>query len=162
MTPASIPRPGERALVVGIGLSGLAVARFLAERGVRLRACDLRSPEKLAPHLQGLPTGTEVVVGGYEETVLEGCVAVYASPGVPWDAELLVAARNRGLVVSSEIDLFFQHCPAPIVGITGTNGKTTTTALAGDVLRQGRRPVMVGGNIGETVLDRLPELTPEH
>ncbi|MBO0686758.1 MAG: UDP-N-acetylmuramoyl-L-alanine--D-glutamate ligase, partial [Candidatus Dormibacteraeota bacterium] len=88
--------------------------------------------------------------------------AVYASPGVPWDAELLEAARSRGLVVSSEIDLFFQHCPAPIVGITGTNGKTTTTALVGDVLRQGRRPVMVGGNIGETVLDRLPQLTPEH
>ncbi len=60
------------------------------------------------------------------------------------------------------IDLFFKDCPAPIVGITGTNGKTTATALTGEVLRQGERPVIVGGNIGETVLDRLDEITAEH
>src|SRR5258707_12713498 len=60
------------------------------------------------------------------------------------------------------MDLFFRSCPAPIVGITGTNGKTTTTALTGAVLARGRRPILVGGNIGDTVLDRLPEVTPEH
>jgi UDP-N-acetylmuramoylalanine--D-glutamate ligase len=64
--------------------------------------------------------------------------------------------------VSSEIDLFFELCPAPVVGVTGTNGKTTTTALAGSVLARGPRPVLVGGNIGDTVLDRLREVTPEH
>jgi UDP-N-acetylmuramoylalanine--D-glutamate ligase len=148
--------------VVGVGLSSLAVARFLAERGVRLRACDLRPVERLEALLARLPPETETVLGGYDNRVLDGCSAVYASPAVPWDADLLQAARARGLVVSSEIDLFFQHCPASIVGITGTNGKTTTTALAGSVLAQGDRPVVVGGNIGETVLDRLAELTPEH
>jgi UDP-N-acetylmuramoylalanine--D-glutamate ligase len=65
-------------------------------------------------------------------------------------------------MVSSEMDLFFRLCPAPIVGITGTNGKTTTTALVGQVLDQTGRPVMVGGNIGETVLDRLAEVTEDH
>jgi UDP-N-acetylmuramoylalanine--D-glutamate ligase len=60
------------------------------------------------------------------------------------------------------MDLFFRYCPAPIAGITGTNGKTTTTALAGAVLARGTRPVLVGGNIGDTVLDRLHEITPEH
>jgi UDP-N-acetylmuramoylalanine--D-glutamate ligase len=81
---------------------------------------------------------------------------------VAWDSPLLDAARERGLEVSSEIDLFFKLCPAPIVGVTGTNGKTTTTALLGSVLSQGPRPVIVGGNIGDTVLDRLGEVTPEH
>jgi UDP-N-acetylmuramoylalanine--D-glutamate ligase len=162
VSPAAAPSAGERALVVGIGLSGLAVARFLARRGVRVRACDLRPPSKLASVLGHLPPDTETVVGGYDERVLEGCTAVYASPAVPWDDPLLEQARRRGLAASSEIDLFFQHCPAAIVGVTGTNGKTTTTALTGAVLRQGPRPVMVGGNIGETVLDRLDELTPDH
>src|SRR5439155_14114842 len=101
-------------------------------------------------------------LGGYDERVLDGCSAVYASPAVPWDSDLLQAARARGLLVSSEMDLFFQHCPAPIVGITGTNGKTTTTALVGRVLAGGDRPVVVGGNIGETILDRLAQITAEH
>jgi UDP-N-acetylmuramoylalanine--D-glutamate ligase len=159
---AAVPLPGERALVVGLGLSALAVARFLDARGVRVRACDRRSERQLGEALRGLPRGAETVLGGYDERVLEGCVAVYPSPGVPWRSELLEAARSRGIALSSEIDLFFKLCPAPIVGVTGTNGKTTTTALIGRVLAQGERPVMVGGNIGETVLDRLGELTAAH
>ncbi len=158
----SLPSAGRRALVVGLGLSGLAVARFLVDRGVRVRVCDLRPPERLEEFLSRLPEGCETVLGGYHLAVLDGCEAVYASPGVPWDAELLTEARGRGLAVSSEMDLFFELCPAPIVGITGTNGKTTTTALVGRVLERGDRPVIVGGNIGDTVLDRLPSLTPEH
>jgi UDP-N-acetylmuramoylalanine--D-glutamate ligase len=162
MIGASTPSAGERALVVGVGSSSLAVARFLAGRGVRLRACDLRPAGQLEALLSQMPPDTETVLGGYDARVLDGCSAVYASPAVPWDADLLQAARARGLPVSSEIDLFFSSCPAPIVGITGTNGKTTTTALVGNVLARGDRPVMVGGNIGETVLDRLSELTPDH
>jgi UDP-N-acetylmuramoylalanine--D-glutamate ligase len=148
--------------VVGVGSSSLAVARFLAGRGVLVRACDLRPAERLEAVLARFPAGTETLLGGYDQRALEGCAAVYASPGVPWDSDLLRTARERGLVVSSEIDLFFHLCPAPIVGITGTNGKTTTTALVGEVLARGDRPVMVGGNIGDTVLDRLPQVTPEH
>ena len=162
MTPAPTPSAGERALVVGVGSSSLAVARFLAGLGVLVRACDLRPAERLKTVLDRFPPGTETVLGGYDERVLDGCAAVYASPGVPWDADLLRVARERDLIVSSEIDLFFHLCPAPIVGITGTNGKTTTAALVGEVLARGDRPVMVGGNIGDTVLDRLQELTPEH
>ncbi len=157
-----IPPAGERALVVGLGRSGLALARFLTDRGVGVRVCDLRPADRLASTLEGLPPGVEAVLGGYDQRVLENCAAVYASPGVPWHSELLERARADSRLVSSEIDLFFQLCPAPIVGVTGTNGKTTTTALAGCVLAQGPRPVLVGGNIGDTVLDRLDELTPEH
>ncbi|HKF78211.1 MAG TPA: UDP-N-acetylmuramoyl-L-alanine--D-glutamate ligase [Candidatus Dormibacteraeota bacterium] len=159
---ADVPRAGERALVVGLGRSGVALSRFLAGRGVLVRACDVRPAGRLGGAPSRLPAGSEVVVGGYDEHVLDGCAAVYASPGVPWDADLLQAARAAGKPVSSEMDLFFRLCPAPIVGVTGTNGKTTTTALIGSVLGQGRRPVLVGGNIGDTVLDRLEEVTPEH
>ena len=81
---------------------------------------------------------------------------------MPWDSELLNQARARGIQVSSEIDLFLRLCQGTVVGITGTNGKTTTTALTGVVLEAGHRPVIVGGNIGDTVLDRLSEITPEH
>jgi UDP-N-acetylmuramoylalanine--D-glutamate ligase len=154
--------PGERALIVGLGRSGLALASYLAGRGVQVRACDLRSADRMGSALSRLPAGAEVVLGGYDDHVLEDCSTVYASPGVAWDCELLELAREASIPVSSEIDLFFQLCPAPIVAVTGTNGKTTTTALAGSVLALGPRPVVVGGNIGETVLDRLDELTPEH
>ena len=158
----AVPASAARALVVGMGKSGLALARFLAAHGVRVRMADLRFPEQLADALARLPPGTETILGGYDRGALNGCDAVYASPGVPWDAELLRAARASGLTVSSEIDLFLRLCPGAIVGVTGTNGKTTTTALLGSVLAQGPRPVMVGGNIGDTVLDRLEELTPQH
>jgi UDP-N-acetylmuramoylalanine--D-glutamate ligase len=149
-------------LVVGLGRSGVALARFLRARGDRVRVVDRQPASKLGDQLALLPEGVETILGGYDDGVLSGCEEVYASPGVPWDADLLRDARLKGIRIGSEIDLFFRHCPAPIVGITGTNGKTTTTALTGAILARGSRPVLVGGNIGETVLDHLDEVTPEH
>jgi UDP-N-acetylmuramoylalanine--D-glutamate ligase len=136
----------------------MALALFLARRGEKVLVSDTKQPA--AP--PDVPDCVKLAYGEQGPSLLDEAEAVYASPGVPWDAPLLEEARRRGLEVSSEIDLFFRLCPAPIVGITGTNGKTTTTALTGDVLRQGDRPVIVGGNIGETVLDRLDQVTPEH
>lgn len=106
--------------------------------------------------------GIEGRLGGHSEEDLDSMDLIVVSPGVPWDLPLLQAARGRGLTVTSEMDLFFQVCPCPIAGITGTNGKTTTTALVAELLRAGGLPVMRGGNIGEPVLDRLDELTPHH
>jgi len=151
-----------RSLVVGLGRSGVALASFLRSRGDEVVVCDSKPADRLTEQLAALPAGVETAFGGYDETLLRAVDEVYASPGVPWDAPLLKTARLKGIPVGSEIDLFFRHCPAPIVGITGTNGKTTTTALVGAVLARGPRPVLVGGNIGDTVLDRLSEVTPEH
>src|SRR5438874_9558293 len=109
-----------------------------------------------------MPPSVELRLGGYDASALEGVDVVYASPGVPWDSELLNEARAKGIRVSSEIDLFLKACKGTVVGITGTNGKTTTTALTGVVLSAGDRPVIVGGNIGDTVLDRVDEITREH
>jgi len=127
-----------------------------------MRVCDRKSESELTAFLEQLPPGVDTVLGGYDETVLDGMAAVYPSPGVYWDDPLLEEARRRGLEVSSELDLFFRLCPAPIVGVTGTNGKTTTTNLVGRVLERGERPVLVGGNLGDTVIDRLDQVTPGH
>jgi len=149
------------ALVVGAARSGIALATHLTRAGESVRVTDRRAAAELRNELAQMPPGIDLRLGDQPGS-LEGVDIVYASPGVPWDSQLLNDARARGIPVSSEIDLFLKLCPGTVVGITGTNGKTTTTALTGDVLAAGERPVIVGGNIGDTVLDRLHEITPEH
>jgi UDP-N-acetylmuramoylalanine--D-glutamate ligase len=150
------------ALVVGAARSGVALAQHLTSHGEMVRLTDRKDASALGDVVAQLPAGVELRLGGHDQHVLDGIDTVYASPGVPWDSELLNQARARGIPVSSEIDLFLRLCKGTVVGITGTNGKTTTTALAGDVLAAGERPVIVGGNIGDTVLDRVDEITPQH
>jgi UDP-N-acetylmuramoylalanine--D-glutamate ligase len=150
------------ALVVGAARSGVALALHLTAEGVKVRVADRKPATELQATLNQMPRGVELRLGGYDASVLDGVDVVYASPGVPWDSDLLDEARARSIPVSSEIDLFLRLCRGTVVGITGTNGKTTTTALTGAVLEAGRRPVIVGGNIGDTVLDRVREITPKH
>ena len=147
---------------MGAARSGVALARHLTAEGDSVRVADKKPASDLHAALAEMPDGVELRLGGYDSTVLDGVDVVYASPGVPWDSDLLDEARRRGIPVSSEIDLFLKLCEGTVVGITGTNGKTTTTALTGEVLAAGDRPVIVGGNIGDTVLDRVREITPEH
>jgi UDP-N-acetylmuramoylalanine--D-glutamate ligase len=149
------------ALVVGAARSGVALARHLTRAGDTVRLVDRKPAAELREALAQMPAGVDLRLGD-EAGALDGVDVVYASPGVPWDSQLLNDARARGIGVSSEIDLFLKLCPGTMVGITGTNGKTTTTALTGVVLAAGDRPVMVGGNIGDTVLDRLDEITARH
>jgi UDP-N-acetylmuramoylalanine--D-glutamate ligase len=148
-------------LVVGAARSGVALARHLTRAGETVRVVDRKPAAELREALAQMPAGVDLRLGD-EPGALDGVDVVYASPGVPWDSQLLNDARARGIAVSSEIDLFLKLCPGTMVGITGTNGKTTTTALTGVVLAAGDRPVVVGGNIGDTVLDRLDEITPRH
>jgi len=150
------------ALVVGAARSGVALALHLTARGEQVRVVDRKPEAELLSTIAQMPSSVELRLGGYDDAVLEGVDIVYASPGVPWDSELLNQARAEGIPVSSEIDLFLKLCKVTVVGITGTNGKTTTTALTGEVLSAGERPVIVGGNIGDTVLDRVEDITAEH
>lgn len=146
-----------RALVIGFGRSGRAAAAFVQSRGGSVWVVDRSDTPELRTAMQA--AGVEGRLGGYSEADLDGRDLVVVSPGVPWDLPLLEAARRRGSAVTSEIDLFFTFCPARIAGITGTNGKTTTTALTADVFAAGALRVIRGGNIGETVLDRLDQVT---
>ena len=148
--------------MVGAARSGVALAQHLTTHHERVRVADRKPAGDLAATLAQIPSSVELRLGGYDARVLDGVDVVYASPGVPWDSELLNEARARGIRVSSEIDLFLRLNRGTVVGITGTNGKTTTTALTGAVLAAGPRPVIVGGNIGDTVLDRVDEITPDH
>ncbi len=117
------------ALVVGAARSGVALAGYLVQSGERVRVVDKKSEPELRSELALLPASVDLKLGGYDDSVLSGVDVVYASPGVPWDSRLLNDARRLGIKVSSEIDLFLRLCPGTVVGITGTNGKTTTTAL---------------------------------
>ena len=147
------------ALVIGYGRSGRAAASFIASHGGNVRVVDRADTPELRTELER--AGLNARLGGYGPEDLNGTDLVVVSPGVAWDAPLVETARRRGIEVTSEIDLFFRNCASKIAGITGTNGKTTTTALTTEVLRAGGLDVMRGGNIGEPVLDRVDQLGPD-
>ncbi|MBZ5588063.1 MAG: UDP-N-acetylmuramoyl-L-alanine--D-glutamate ligase [Acidobacteriia bacterium] len=138
-----------RALVVGLGTSGLAAAALLVRQGCHVTANDHRSAAELADNLAKLPAGVATALGGHPVELLEGTDLVVASPGVPWDLELLAEARRRGIETIAEVELAVRSMPAvPIVGVTGSNGKSTVTSLLGEVARAARWRAGVGGNIG--------------
>ena len=144
-----------RVVVVGLGLSGAACARVLDAEGHSVEVIDAKDGEAQRTLAASLPASVTVRLGGYEDSAVDGAAMVCPSPGVRWDAPILQRARAAGIPVRSEIALAFERCPAPIAGVTGTNGKTTTTALLGALLAADGGRVLVGGNIGETILDRL-------
>ncbi len=148
-------------LVVGAARSGVALAQHLTRYGGRVIVVDRKPESELHESIAQMPEhGVEFQLGGYDESVLDGISIVFASPGVPWDSEFLNAARARGIPISSEMEQFLELSAGIHVGITGTNGKTTTTALVGEVLKAGGLDVVVGGNIGDTVLDRVHDIGP--
>src|ERR1700686_3469831 len=139
----------KRVLVVGLGKSGVASALFLKAHGARVTVSDTKSGDELRNEIPSLlDHGITVETGGHGERTFRGQDLIVVSPGVPVDAPLLVQARAMGEAVIGEIELAAQFLPGPIVGITGSNGKTTTTTLTGEILAAGGLPTLVGGNIG--------------
>ncbi|MHB8717438.1 MAG: UDP-N-acetylmuramoyl-L-alanine--D-glutamate ligase [Candidatus Dormibacteria bacterium] len=149
------------AVVIGLARSGVACATVLAREGHEVLVVDASDTPQLQATAAALPATVRVQLGGYDETVLARATLVCPSPGVRWDAPILEAARSRGIPVRSEIDLVLERCRGHVVGITGTNGKTTTTALAAAVVGRDGRRVHLGGNIGTTMLDRLDDVGDE-
>jgi UDP-N-acetylmuramoylalanine--D-glutamate ligase len=142
----------RRALVVGLARSGVAAADALVRHGVDVVATD-RSADVDPGRLGDL--GVELRLGTEEEALLEGVDLVVKSPGVPAESPLVTAARMRGVPVWSEVELGYRLLPsgARLIGVTGTNGKTTTTELLGAILRADDRPVEVAGNVGRALTD---------
>ena len=145
-------------VVIGAGRSGLACARTFAAEGHRVVLVDRSDTLVIRERTALLPATVEVRLGGYPHDVAAEALMVCPSPGVPWNAPELQIARDHGVPVRSEMDLVFERCRARICGITGTNGKTTTTALVAAILERAGERVHLGGNIGITMLDRLGEV----
>src|SRR5579862_581378 len=140
---------GKRALVVGLGKSGVASALFMKARGARVTVSDTKSGDELRNEIPVLlDHGITVETGGHGDRTFRGQDLIVVSPGVPVDAAPLVQARSQGESVIGEIELAAQFLPGPIVAITGSNGKTTTTTLAGEIMAAGGFSALVGGNIG--------------
>ncbi len=139
----------KRVLVVGLGKSGVASALFLKAHGARVTVSDTKSGDELRNEIPVLlDHGITVETGGHGERTFRGQDLIVVSPGVPVDAPPLVQARALGETVIGEIELAAQFLPGPIIAITGSNGKTTTTTLTGEILTSGGLPTLVGGNIG--------------
>jgi UDP-N-acetylmuramoylalanine--D-glutamate ligase len=139
----------KRVLVVGLGKSGVASALFLKAHGARVTVSDTKSGDELRNEIPTLlDHGITVETGGHGERTFRGQDLIVVSTGVPVDAPLLAQARALGEPVIGEIELAARFLPGPIVAITGSNGKTTTTSLTGGILTAGGLPTLVGGNIG--------------
>ena len=141
---------GKNVVVAGLAASGLAVAEFLTARGARVTAVDV----KPLAELQGVAEALErlgVPFALQSAEAFAGADAIVISPGVPADIEELEQARARGIAVLGEVELAGWFLKGNTIGITGANGKTTTTALVGHILEQAGVPVQVGGNIGKPV-----------
>jgi len=145
----------RNAVIVGMGRTGLSVARHLQRCGYGIAITDTR---EAPPELDGIRAlGSAVITrtGGFDVRLLENADIVVTSPGVPLDDPFFVQARARGLDIVGDIELFARAADAPVVGITGTNGKSTVTTLLGRMAERASVRVRVGGNLGQPALDLL-------
>ena len=153
---------GKRVLVVGLGKSGVASALFMKAHGARVTVSDTKSGDELRNEIPVLlDHGITVETGGHGDRTFRGQDLIVVSPGVPVDAPPLVQARSLGEMVIGEIELAAQFLPGPIVAITGSNGKTTTTTLMGEIMTAAGVPTLVGGNIGTPAISLAERAKPE-
>jgi UDP-N-acetylmuramoylalanine--D-glutamate ligase len=139
---------GKRVLVVGLGRSGTAVAILCVARGAHVTVTDRRGADVLAPALAELPRNIKIEIGGHQAETFLTAELIILSPGVPEIPEL-AAARAAGVAVTGEMEVASSFIGATMIAISGTNGKSTTTTLAGAVMRASGRPTFVGGNLGD-------------
>ncbi|HEX4673828.1 MAG TPA: UDP-N-acetylmuramoyl-L-alanine--D-glutamate ligase [Steroidobacteraceae bacterium] len=143
------------AVIVGLGRTGLSCARYLRARGWRLAVTDTRQKPPELAGLAALDPTIPLSVGGLDTRLLDGADCVVASPGVSLEEPFFVTARGLGIEIVGDIELFARAADAPVVGITGTNGKSTVTTLVGRMAERAGLRVRVGGNLGEPALDLL-------
>ncbi len=146
-----------RTLIVGLGLTGLSCARYLQARDVPVVIIDSRRHPPGLAMLREQMFGVSVVTGGFDPRVFASAERLIVSPGVSIQEPQIRAARERGIEVIGDIELFAREAKAPVAAITGSNGKSTVTALLGEMARRAGGEVAVGGNIGLPALDLLSD-----
>ncbi len=156
-----MPYENQRVTIVGLGREGTALARFLVRDGAKVCVSDIKGQEALRDRIEELANlPINYLLGGHPEELLEADV-IFVSPGVPQDIPILAEARRRGIPLSSETRLFLGLCRAPIIGITGSSGKTTTTSLVGEIMQADGHRTFVGGNIGSPLITFVEEIKPQ-
>ena len=151
----------KRVLVVGLGLSGLSSARWLARRGFAVTVVDSRAQPPGLGALQAELPGVSVHTGSFDAALFRDPGLLVVSPGVSLQEPVIAAARARGIEAVGDVELFARECRAPVVAITGSNGKSTVTSLVGAMCKEAGMDTAVGGNIGVPVLDLLRSPEPE-
>lgn len=144
-----------RTLVVGLGVTGLSCARFLARQGVPVAVNDSRDQPPGLDALEQCCPDLAIFTGRFDEQAFEAAERIVLSPGVSLKEPIIQQAIARGVEIIGDIDLFLQHAEAPIIAITGSNGKSTVTTLVGDMAQAAGVRVAVGGNLGTPVLELL-------
>ena len=155
------PGKNKKILVMGLGLfgGGVGLVKFLVRSGARVTVTDIRKESELQESLsvlKDLPITYKL--GAHQESDFSSADLIFVNPAIPKDSPYLRLAQKHGVPLDTEMNLFFRLCPGPIIGITGTNGKTTTTALVGAILKKSGRRIWVGGNIGgESLLNKIDD-----
>jgi UDP-N-acetylmuramoylalanine--D-glutamate ligase len=148
-------------VVVGLGKSGASCLRFLSKRGLPVRATDTRRAPPGLAELGDLKHSLDLRLGGLDLSLLDGASQLLISPGLSLEEPIARAARDRGIEVLGDVELFARNVHAPVIGITGTNGKSTVTSLLASMAAAAGRRVLAGGNLGTAALDLLEQTTPD-
>jgi UDP-N-acetylmuramoylalanine--D-glutamate ligase len=148
-------------VVVGLGKTGASCLRYLSKRGIPVRATDSRRAPPGLAELGPLADSLDLRLGGFDLSLLDGASQILISPGVSLEEPIARAARARGIPVLGDVELFARHVHAPVIGITGTNGKSTVTTLVARMAAAAGRRVLAGGNLGVAALDLLEQPTPD-
>ncbi|MEL6307077.1 MAG: UDP-N-acetylmuramoyl-L-alanine--D-glutamate ligase [Chloroflexota bacterium] len=151
------PLSNIRVLIIGFGRQGKALARWLPKVGAHVVVNDSRTEEELNLNPRDYP-GVRFILGEHPDNVINGIGLICVSGGVPLDLPILQLAQQRNIAITNDAQLFMERCPAPIIGITGSAGKTTTTTLVGEIVRRAGYKTWVGGNIGDVLLDVLEDI----
>src|SRR5215467_13008943 len=159
---APIELRNKRVLVIGLARTGVATALFCAARGAHVTATDTRTGKELGDAVAALrKAGVSLELGGHRQELILDADLIIPSPGVPADAPLLQFARAKGVTIWSEIELAYRFLKGRLIGITGSNGKTTTTSLIEHILRSARFPTMLAGNIGTPLISCVEKSSDE-
>ncbi|MDH4166476.1 MAG: UDP-N-acetylmuramoyl-L-alanine--D-glutamate ligase [Gammaproteobacteria bacterium] len=152
---------GTRALVLGLGRTGLSAARYLDRKGLTLRVADTRANPPGVDALRADVPAAELRTGAFHSSLLDDVAQVVISPGLSLQEPVVREALERGLPVVGDIEFFAREARAPVAAVTGTNGKSTVTTLVAEIANAGGRRAVAGGNLGEPALDLLERPTPD-
>ncbi|MBR5155656.1 MAG: UDP-N-acetylmuramoyl-L-alanine--D-glutamate ligase [Clostridia bacterium] len=146
--------------VVGVGISNVPLIKFLLEGGAKVTAHDKRTAEQLGDAYNELKLlGTEFMLGEeYLDSIPKDTEVIFKTPGLRPDVSQLVAAKEKGAIITSEMELFFELCPCEIIAVTGSDGKTTTTSLIGEMLKKEGYNCYIGGNIGKPLIGEVENM----